>query len=341
MRINYSSFKGQLEKGLAPIYFIFGDATLLVEESLDRLRQVARAAEFTERIRFTADQGFDWHQIFASGQSMSLFAEKRLVELRIPSGKPGDGGGKALVEYAATPPADDTILAVISSGIEWRGQKTKWFQTLQSAAVTVECPQIEINKLPDWIATRMRQQGLQFEREVAERLAYCVEGNLLAAAQEINLLSLLSKDGQVSLELVENLIADHARFSAFAFVDACLAGLAHRATRILQSLKQAQSQPILILWVLTRDVRAVCNLAAIRAQGGNPGAQLKRFGIWGARAGIVNATLRRLSLAQCQKLLGKLAHAELQLKGRAPMQRADIWEEIESIGLGLSGVNIP
>ena len=341
MRVNHASFEGHLSKGLAPLYFIFGDATLLVEECLDQIRAQARAAEFTERTRYTAEKSFDWNQLFSGGQSMSLFAEKKLVELRLPTGKPGDAGGKALTEYAATPPSDDTILVVISAGIEWRAQKNKWFQALENAAVTVECPEIDTAKLPMWIAERMCKHGLKFEQEVVEFLAHRTEGNLSAADQEIKLLSLLAKDGEVSLELVESSTADHARFSSFAFVDACLSGSAHRVTRILQSLKLEQSEPLLILWALTRDTRTLCNLAAIRDQGGNPGAQMKRFGIWGARTSIINNALRRLSLTQCQQLLRKLARADLQLKGRAPLQRKDIWEEIESIGLGLSGVKIP
>jgi len=341
LRVSYSSFASQFKQGLSPLYFLFGSETLLVEESLDLLRKQARAEGFTERLRYTVEAGFDWNQIFTGGQSMSLFAEKKLTELRIPTGKPGDAGGKALVEYATSPlPADD-VLVVISGGIEKRSQGTKWFKALEANAVTTECPAIGADRLPDWIAHRLQSQGLQFDYEVVERLAHYVEGNLLAAAQEINLLSLLANGEKLTVELVESAIADHARFSAFAFVDACLAGAAHRCTRILQSLKQEQSEPILILWSLTREVRALSQLAAVREQGGNPQSQFKRFGVWGGRTGLVSAALRRLSLDQCQGLLRKLARADLQLKGRAPLQRKDIWEEIESIGLGLCGVRIP
>jgi len=341
LRVSYSSFASQFKQGLSPLYFLFGSETLLVEEALDLLRKQARAEGFSERLRYTVETGFDWNQILAGSQSMSLFAEKKLTELRIPTGKPGDAGAKALIEYANGALSDDEVLVVISGGIEKRSQGSKWFKALESAAVTTECPAISADRLPDWIAQRMQSRGLKFDFEVVEHLAHYVEGNLLAAAQEINLLGLLANDEKITVELAQSAIADHARFSTFAFVDACLTGAAHRSTRILQSLKQEQIEPILILWSLTRETRTLCQLAAIREQGGNPKLQFQRHGVWGSRTGIVSAALKRLSLGQCQGLLRKLARADLQLKGRAPLQRKNIWEEIESIGLGLCGVRIP
>lgn len=341
MRLSYTSFPQQLKQGLTPIYLLFGSETLLVEELLDLLRQQARAEGFTERLRYSVETGFDWNQLFEGGQSMSLFSEKKLIELRIPTGKPGDAGAKALVEYAETSKSPDTTLVVIAGGIEKRAQNSKWFKSLESQAVTTECPTIGPDKLSDWIGHRMQSQGLAFEPDVVPRLAHFVEGNLLAAAQEINLLALLANGEKITLGLVESSIADHARFNAFNFVDACLAGTAHRATRILQSLKQEQVEPILILWSLTRETRTLCRLAALQEQGGNPRSQFQRLGVWGARTGVVSAALRRLSLGQCQKLLRRLARADLQLKGRTPLQRKNIWEEIESIGLGLCGLRIP
>ncbi len=341
MRVSYSSFPNALKQGIGPLYFLFGNEILLVEETLDQLRQQARADGFTERLRYSVETGFDWNQIFVGGQSMSLFAEKKLIELRIPSGKPGDVGGKALTEYANQPASDDTTLVVISGGIEKRAQNTKWFKALEAAAVTTECPAVPADKLPDWIAQRLREKGLKFDSDIPGRLAHDVEGNLLAASQEINLLALLAEDQTVTMELVESAIADHARFNAFAFVDACLAGSPTRLTRVLSSLKIEQSEPILILWSLTRETRALCQLAAVRDQGGNPQSQYQRYGVWGNRVGLFSNALRRLSLKQCQVLLRRLALADLQLKGRAPLKRKDIWEEIESIGLGLCGLRIP
>ena len=341
MRVSYTSFPAQLDRGLAPIYLIFGDEILLVEESLDLLRTKAREQGFHERIRYSVEAGFDWNQLFVGGQTMSLFAEKRLIELRIPTGKPGDAGAKALIEYTNTPTSPDTVLVIIAGGIERRTQGSKWFKALESNAVTTECPTISGDKLPKWIAERFSAMGMGYERDAILRISQKVEGNLLAAAQEVNLLALLATDNKITVELVDQSTADHARFSVFSFVDACLAAKTKRLIRILQSLRQEQSEPILILWSLTKETRALCQLASIQEQGGNPQSQFQRCGVWGQRTSLVSQALKRLSLHQCQRLLRRLAKADLQLKGRTALDRKDIWEEIESIGLALGGVAVP
>ena len=259
--------------------------------------------------------GFDWNQLFTGGQTVSLFAEKRLMELRIPTGKPGDAGAKALIDYATSPHSADTVLIIVAGAIEKRTQGSKWFKALESEAVVTECPTISSDKLPDWIAIRIANLGLRYDRDAVRRIAHHVEGNLLAAAQEINLLALLAKDQFVSLDLVESTISDHARFNVFAFVDACLLGSPHRLIRILQSLRQEQSEPILILWSLAREARTLCRLSAIQEQGGNPRSQFQRYGVWGNRTGLMASALKRLSPGQCRHLLRRLAHADLTAKG--------------------------
>ena len=232
------------------------------------------------------------------------------------------------------------MLLLISGAIEKRAQNSKWFKKVEDAGVVVECPGIAAAQLPEWISRRMTAKGLRFDSEAAERLSHFVEGNLLAAAQEINLLALLSPKEKITTETVENAIADHARFTVYALVDACLAGSAHRCTRILQGLRRNQAEPVLILWALTRDVRTLCHLSAAVASGGNPRDLFKRYGVWSSRSNLVGSALRRLSPTQCHNLLRRLAWADLMLEGRAPMQRANIWEEIESIGLRLCGLRI-
>lgn len=340
MRVNLGALSGQLDKGIAPLYFLFGAETLLLEQALDQIRHKAREADYTERLRYQVEAGFDWNLLFASGQSMSLFSDKKLIELRIPTGKPGDAGSKALVDYVATTESADTSLVIISGAIEKRTQGSKWFKAVDAKAITVECPAITADKLPGWIGQRMRSEGLAFDRDVPQRLAHFVEGNLLAAAQEIGLLGLLAENNHVSVELVESSIADHARFSGFSFVDACLAGNAARAIRILQSLEREQSEPILILWSMTRETRTLCQLAALRERGENPQSQFRKFGVWGSRTGLISSALGRLSFHQCQNLLRRLARADQQLKGRAALERHTIWDEIEGIALGLCGLKV-
>lgn len=340
MRINFSALPSHLGKRTAPLYHLFGAEILLIEETLDQIRRHARAQGYTERIRHSLEAGFDWSRLLAASRSMSLFAEKKIIELRMPTGKPGDAGSRALIEYADSISGDDTVLLLISGAIDKRAQQSKWFKKVEAAGVAVECPGISAAQLPEWIRRRMRAKGLQFDTEAAERLSHFVEGNLLAAAQEIDLLALLSPHRKITTEVVENAITDLARFTIYTFVDSCLAGAAHRCTRILQSLRRNQTEPVLILWALSRETRTLCHLSAGIAKGARAQALFKRYGVWSSRSNLINSALRRLSLRQWENLLWKLAEADLALKGRAPMQRQNIWEEIESIGLRMCGLRI-
>ncbi len=340
MRVTLPSLSSQLEQGFGPLYLLFGAEILLVEEALDLIRSGAKAAGYMERLRFTVEPGFDWYQILEHAQAMSLFAEKRLIELRMQSGKPGDAGAKALIEYAETQKSPDTTLVVISGSIEKRSQGTKWFKSVENNGTVIECPAISADRLPDWVSKRMASKGLNFEFEAVERLCHFVEGNLLAAAQEINLLALLYPDKKITAETIELAIADHARFNVYTYVDACLTGSVHRVTRILQSLRREQIEPIIILWALARDTRILCQLASAMDHGEQPQSLFKRYGIWSSRSGIINAALRRLSRPQWENQLRRIGRADLMVKGAAPMQRKDIWEEIESISLAMCGVTI-
>ncbi|NKB63403.1 MAG: DNA polymerase III subunit delta [Gammaproteobacteria bacterium] len=340
MRISLPSLSEHFNQGLQPVYHFFGAETLLLEEAVDLFRVQATEAGYLERLRFTSETGFDWNQITDHMQSVSIFAEKKVIELRIPSGKPGDAGAKALIFYMSMQKNADTILVIISGEIDKRAQNTKWFKAVEGSGVVVECPAINVAKLPEWIAGRMTRKGLSFDRDVAERLAYFVEGNLLAAAQEINLLTLLYPDRRISVELMEKVIADHARFDVYGFVNACLSGATNRCIRILQSLKREQVEPIVILWALSRDTRTLCNLLIASAQGENPQSLFQKHGVWGARSRLITGAMRRLTLSQCLNLLRRLGRIDLMVKGRASFQRENIWEEIESVALGLCGLRV-
>jgi DNA polymerase-3 subunit delta len=340
LRTSLASLPGHLKQGTQPLYLLFGAEILLVEEALDQIRSRAMDDGFQERLRFTSEAGFDWNQLLDQSQAMSLFAEKRLIELRIPTGKPGDAGAKALIQYVQNPLSSDTSLIIICGAVEKRTQGTKWFRAVEEAGVAIECPVIGVDRLPDWISQRLTASGLKYEMEAVEQLSHFVEGNLLAAAQEINLLGLLYPDETITTDIVEHVIADHARFNVYNLADACLAGKVHRVTRILQSLKQEQIQPVLIMWALARDVRTLCSLSAAVEKGENPNALFRRFHIWSNRSVNMNSALRRLPRAQWENILRRLGRADLMVKGRAPMQRKDIWEEIESISLGMCGLKI-
>ncbi len=340
MRISLPSLPDHLKQGLHPVYHFFGAEILLIEEAIDLFRAHAVDVGYHERLRFTSETGFDWNQIAEYTQSVSLFAEKKIIELRIPTGKPGDAGAKALISYMSMGKSDDTILVIISGEIDKRTQNTKWFKAIDSGGVTVECPVIGAAKLPNWIASRIKEKGLNFDQDVAERLSYFVEGNLLAAAQEINLLTLLYPTQRISVEMMEQVIADHARFNVYGFVDACLAGSANRCIRILQSLKREQMEPIVILWALSKDTRTLCHLLMASERGANPQSLFQQHGVWGNRSRLMSDAMRRLSLPQCISLLRRLGRIDLMVKGRATFQRQNVWEEIEGIALGLCGLGV-
>lgn len=340
MRIRLSSLSSNLTQGIAPLYHLFGSEILLIEEALDEIRRQARAHGFSERIRHTMEPGFDWNHVLADGCTMSLFSDKKIIEMRMPTGKPGAAGISALTHYVDSISGNDTALLLISGAIDKRAQNSKWFKKIEEAGVVVECPSLTAAQLPDWITRRMRAKKLNFDPEAAARLGHFVEGNLLAAAQEINLLALLSPHEKITTATVEDAIADHASFTVYTLVDACLAGSAHRCTRIIQRMRSNHSEPVLILWALTRETRTLCHLSTAMAGGANTRDLFKRYGIWSSRSNLISGALRRLSPAQCHNLLRRLARADLMLKGRAPMRSANIWEEIESIGLRMCGLRI-
>jgi len=338
MRIKHDDLKSHLGKGFAGMYLIFGSEPLLVEETLDEFRCMAREQGLTDRTRYTAEAGFNWEVLFEQSQTMSIFQEKKLIEIRMPTGKPGDKGAKALIEYAENP-AEDATLVVIAGHIDRAGQNTKWFKAIADSAALIQCPNIASEQLPGWIRQRLRSRNLEAEDEAVRCLCQMVEGNLLAAAQEIDLLRLLYQDQVVTLEIVENLIANHARHDAFMLIDACLLGHQDRAMRMLYNMRRTGSLPILILWVMVREARLICRIYdESERQRVSPRSLYQRFGIWSARQKVVASAMNRLDRLQWERVLAQLCFADHRLKGGIPMVRKDEWEELESIVLRMCGV---
>lgn len=341
MQISLSSLPTRINKGIAPLHLIYGPELLLVEEALDQIRNAAREQGYTERLRYTVETGFDWNVLAQESQMMSLFAEKKLIELRMPTGKPGEAGTRALIEYANNL-SEDTSLVIISGALDKRGMAAKWFKAVDAAGITTGCPAVPVNKLPDWLNRRMAGLGLKYDFEVVERIAHLSEGNLLAAAQEINLLKLLCDGEKITLESADRIISDHARFNAFALIDSCLDGPTERALRILQNLKREGIEPVIVLWAITREVRVLCRLSSAAEQTGQPPRSLfRQYGVWSSRAHLFESALKRLDNSGWEKILVLLNHAELVARGAAPKLRKDIWEEIEIVVVRMCGLNIP
>ncbi len=333
MQLSVANLDDHLRRGLAPAYLVYGDEPLLVNEACDAIRAAAQASGFGERERHTVEPGFDWNALYAASQSLSLFATRRLIELRLPSGKPGETGAKMLIDMLAQP-APDTALLVVAGKLEKRDREAKWVTAIAGAGAVVAIYPIDAAQLPAWITRRMRARGLVPGSGVAELLAHHMEGNLLAAAQEIDKLAMSRDQGVVvSADDIEDCLSDNARFTVFGLADCCLQGEAAAIERILGNLRSEGVEPVLILWALAREARELTHMAADLEAGRPLPAVLESRRVWAKRRPLVSRALKRLSLARCHDLLQRAASADRAIKGRL---RADPWNELECLALGLA-----
>ena len=332
MKVFPDKLEAALKKGLLPIYFFSGDEPLQMGEAADAVRRHAREQGFTEREVMHAEKNFDWNELLAASNSMSLFAEKRVIDLRLPSGKPGKDGGAALLEYANRPP-EDTVLLISSGKVDKRSQSAKWYTALDKVGVTLQVWPVEAPDMPRWLDQRLRSRGLQPEPDAARIIAERVEGNLLAAAQEVDKLVLLIGSGPLSAEQAEAAVADSARFDVFGLVDAALEGDAPRLTRMLDGLRGEGVEPILVLWALTRELRSLAEMAA-KIEGGK-GLDGVLGQVWGKRKGPVKAGLQRHNKARWQQMLRRAARLDRVIKGAAA---GNAWDELLQLTLLMAGV---
>lgn len=337
MQLKPEQLAQHLKKQLAPIYFIYGDELLIVQEAADAIRAAARAQGYSEREVFNADKDFDWNQLIESSNSLSLFAERRILEVRMPSGKPGDAGGKALREYAARP-AEDTLLLIVSGKLDAQQRKSKWVTDLEAAGVGIPVWPVEVQQLPQWIRARMHGLGLKPTPEAVELLAERVEGNLLACAQEIDKLRLLLGEGPVDAAAVTAAVADSARFDVYGLVDAALAGEADRSLRMLTGLRGEGVEPVLVVWALARELRSLAGMAWEMARGESAGAVMTRHRVWAKRQPVVGKALSRLRPEGWQALLAGCARIDRIIKGLAP---GNPWDELVHLCLRLAGRPLP
>ena len=325
--------KAQLGKGLAPVYFIHGDEPLLVNECADAVRAATRAAGFSERQVFAVEPGFDWDSLMSACDSLSLFAEQRLLELRLPTGKPGKAGAQALRDYAARPP-EDTVLLIVSGKLEASARRSKWAQALDQAGVSIAVWPVDLGELPAWIDARMRRHDMRAGREALQLLAERVEGNLLAAAQEIEKLFLLHGPGEVSLEDVEDLVTDSARYDIYGLVDSALAGDAAHTRRMLVGLRAEGVEPVLVLWALAREIRSLAGMARDIQKGAAPGQAMAARRVWDKRKPLVSGVLQRIRGRQWWAMLQRCASIDRIVKGRAA---GSAWDELLQLALALAG----
>ncbi len=313
---------------------LHGAEPLLVEESCDRVRQCAREQGYDERINMTVMPGFEWEQLGRHSSSMSLFANRQLLELRLPGGRADKTGAQAIKDYCAHVHAD-TVLMVITGRLEARTKQSAWVKAIGQQGLIVEHNPVEAERFPAWIRGRLRDRGMQADSEAVELLSYSLEGHLLAAAQEIDKLALLCTDRMVTVDRVRATIADHARFNVYTLVDTCLAGDANKALRILTTLRTSGAETVLVNWALAREVRSLSRLSAGLQQGRSRSELFKTHQVWTRRAPLVGGALKRHSLGRWWDMLRDISRLDRILKGR---QAGDAWFELERICLKLCGV---
>lgn len=331
MKVAAEQLAQHLEGGLRPLYVVSGDEPLGVTEAVDAIRAAARQRGYSEREVYNVERGFNWQRLRASSQSLSLFSSLRLVEVNIPSGKPGVDGSKALQEYAGDLPPD-TVTLITLPRIEKRDQGA-WFKVLEDTGAMVQIWPVETEKLPAWIGRRLAAQQQQADSEALEFIANQVEGNLLAAHQEIRKLGLLYPPGRLSLEHIRDAVLNVSRFDAFQLGDAMLAGDAPRTARVLEGLKAEGVEPVALLGVIIWLLRAALKVKTAQSQGMDLTAAFGQAKIWGDRQNLMRQALGRLSLKRLQAALLKMAEIDKINKGLA---QGESWLELSRLCLGLA-----
>jgi DNA polymerase III subunit delta len=336
MQLRLDALDAHLAKSLAPLYVITSDEHLLALEAADRIRKAARAQGLSEREVLIVERYFKWGELLAANQSQSLFGDRKLIELRIPTGKPGKDGGQALQEYVGALNPDNVTLITLPK-LDWQTQKAAWVSALQQAAVYIDIPLVERTQLPQWIGTRLAAQRQSADRPSIDFIADRVEGNLLAAHQEIQKLALLHPEGKLSFEQVQDAVLNVARYDVFKLNEAMLAGDAARLVRMIDGLKGEGEALPLVLWAMAEEIRTLLKIRSGMVQGKAVGMLLKEYRIWGPRERLMEPALRRLKLSTLETALQEAAQIDKMVKGlRAKAFAGDAWDALLQLGLKIA-----
>jgi DNA polymerase-3 subunit delta len=343
MQIRLEQLGAHLQKGLRPLYTLWGDEPLLIQEAGDAIRAVARAAGYSERqVHTVAGAHFNWSGLIGASQAMSLFSDKQLIEIRIPSGKPGKDGSAALQQLAEQAAGNDsTLTLVLLPRLDFQTKKTAWFAALDGAGIAIELQPVERGALPNWIAQRLAQQN---QRVVAgdegqrtlQFFADRVEGNLLAAHQEIQKLALLYPAGEVNFEQVESAVLNVARYDVFKLSEAVLGGQVARVQRMLDGLQAEGEAEVLVHYTLAEDIRALKRVKDAMAAGRPLPMALREQRVWGVKEKLFERVLPRLTTTTLDNLLHGAHLVDGIVKGlKAPGWPADGWQALNKLAMGL------
>jgi DNA polymerase III subunit delta len=316
-----------------PVYLVSGDEPLLVQEACDQIRLGLKKSGYSERELFHADGQFDWGEVLFSANSMSLFAEQKILEIRLPGGKPGDKGASALKTFADNPPEGTTMLLVLPK-LDAASQRSQWFKALEGIGVFVQLWPITVAEMPRWLGDRLRRVGLRADRDALDALVDRVEGNLLAAIQEIERLRLVSTDGKVGVREVMDSVADSSRYDVYTLIDAAVAQDAVRALRILRGLQAAGAEVLFVVTMLARELRSLAEISAMIESGRSIDSAIGAARVWPKRKAAVTTCLRSRQLADLLVLVREVAIVDKTVKG---LLKGDPWIKLTDIVVGLAG----
>jgi DNA polymerase-3 subunit delta len=331
MQLRSEQLDSHLGKQLSSAYVIHGDEPLLALEAADAVRAAARKRGFTDREVFEPGRSFDWSEFQHSLASLSLFGGKKIVELRLGTGKPGVEGGKAIAAYCERP-SPDILLLVSLPRMDRTTQGSAWFGALSRAGVVVDIWPVERSRLPAWIAERLGRQRQRAPREALEFLADRVEGNLLAAHQEVQKLALLAAEGEISLDAIREAVANVARYDAYTACEAMLAGDASRYVRIIDGLKSEGEAATLVLWALSEELYSLGRIQSGIAAGRSIDDLLRENRVWGSRQRPMKSAATRVAPAAVQRALAHAAGIDRAIKG---VGAGEPWDEFLKLGLEL------
>ncbi len=327
MKLYFNQLETQLKQQLLPVYLLVGDEPLQLQEAGDAIKKTALKQGFTEREAHLVDNSFQWHELQNSAGNMSLFATQRIIDLHMPTGKPGTKGSASIVGFIENMPTD--VMLIIRCD-EWNAgnDKTKWVKTIIEKGAFLRVYQPKAAELPKWIRQRCQNIGLKVDNDAIGLLSMRLEGNLLAAAQELEKLKMRYVNQTVTGHDVASLVADNARFDVFRLTDALFDNQPVRAIRILRSLQKNDLSAVIIHWALERETRMLCELSFIRSQKRNvSAADYRRFGIWQNRQATIQKTLNHRPLPHWEQCLQELSVIDRMIKGR---KKGNVWLAIEN-----------
>jgi DNA polymerase-3 subunit delta len=335
VKISGDNLNTALAKGVGHIYLVSGDEPLLVNEAADAIRAKARAQGFTERELHVVERGFDWQALLSGSRALSLFAERKILEIRL-SGAPGEQGADVLVSLAADP-SPDTLVLVITGKLDGRTLNSRWVNAIDKHGVVVQVWPVELARLPAWIRERLARHGLKADPAAAALLAERVEGNLLAAHQEVEKLALLMPQGTITAEAVVDAVADSARFDVLQLGEAAMRGQIARALRILEGLHGEGVEPTLVLWALNKDLQWIARAQALMRNGRSADMAMNALYVWRPRQAAMKLALNRLTATDVRGLVMDAANVDRAIKGAL---RSDPWIELEALVARFAGARL-